>query len=863
MLTARRLALLALLCTSALACNGGGSGDGTETGDESGDTGEPLGDPELFPGLRGEVEILIDDRGIPHIYAQNDRDLFYAAGYQMATDRLFQMDLMRRRAFGRGAEVLGEVKVDEDKLSRLFNFKRWGTLDAARFLKDSPADYALFSAWVAGVNARIDEIKAGSQPLPYGFGLNEANFEPERWDNVDPFIIAKMISFGNSNTLEFEFLASVVKKIAPAAYASIQILRPGVPTFTMPAEDRPATGVAPLQQPGGEPLAELQAAAAAALPADAAASLHRMHAALQGFHVQGSNSWAVDGRLTDNGMPLIANDPHQPLQSPSVMYAQHLNSADGGGDFDAAGFGFAGAPGVQLGHNRDLHWTATTGFADCMDLYSVGGDDKAIVIGNKSAPITVRREEIKVKGGNATVLEVKDVDGFGVLLGDALPFPEALVVDAGRHVLVNWTGFRATNEAQAFLSMSRATTLDEWELAVDKMEVGTFNWLAADKTGISYHVHTLVPDRGDPSARPMPFTVVDGDDPAYLWTGQSLPASKLPQSRAEQTGYIVTANNDPFGFTADGDVENDPWYYGAFYDPGYRAARIEKRIKELSGEGKLDVAAMQALQTDTHSGVADQLLPVLAEAYATVPSDVELTPYRDRPDLDTLVKLLTVEWGRSMQQEEAGALAFHVFAHYLATQVYSDDLILAFGPVIEASPISALKFTALAATGQFPDGDKVMQGGRNALVLEALDQTSQWLSAEFESVNPGGYTWGERHGTGFRNGFGGKLDGGWVATHGGEDTVNVSSTVFYTPMTTDVVDPFESHDGAVFRVVTRFLEDGTPEAMINFPRGNSGNPDDPHFADTVEDWRDGVYKKYPYARAEVDAAMTRKIVLKP
>jgi len=254
---------------------------------------------------------------------------------------------------------------------------------------------------------------------------------------------------------------------------------------------------------------------------------------------------------------------------------------------------------------------------------------------------------------------------------------------------------------------------------------------------------------------------------------------------------------------------------------------------------------------------------VLAEAYATVPSDVELTPYRDRPDLDTLVKLMTVEWGRSMQQEEAGALAFHVFAHFLATQIYQDDLILAFGPVIEASPISALKFTALAATGQYPAGDEVMQGGRNALVLEALDQTSQWLTAQFESVNPGNYSWGERHGTGFRNGFGGQLDGGWVATHGGEDTVNVSSTVFYEPNSTNVVNPFESNDGAVFRVVTRFLEDGTPEATINFPRGNSGDPSGPHFDDTVEDWRGGVYKKYPFARADVDAVMTRKIVLKP
>jgi len=864
MLTARRLALLALLCASPLACGGRGGGSGDESsGGTVGDTGDELGDPEVFPGLRGEVEILIDDRGIPHIYAQNDRDLFHAAGYQMATDRLFQMDLMRRRAFGRSAEVLGDLKVDEDKLSRLFNFKRWGALDAARLLEESPADYALFSAWVAGVNKRIDEIKAGSQPLPYGFGVNEANFEPERWDNVDPFIIAKMISFGNSNTLEYEFLASVVKRIAPGAFASIQLLRPGMPTFTMPAEDRPASGVQPLQRPDAEPLAKLKEAAAAALPADGAAALHRMHAAMAGFRVLGSNSWAIDGRHTDNGMPLIANDPHQPLQSPSVMYAQHLNSADGGGAFDAAGFGFAGAPGVQLGHNRNLHWAATTGFADCMDLFSVGGDDKAVLIGGKSAPITVRSEEIKVKGAPSTVLEVNDVDGFGVLLGDALPFPEALVVDAGRRVLINWTGFRATNEAAAFLGMSRATNLDEWELAVDKMEVGTFNWLAADKDGISYHLHTLIPDRGDPSARPMPYTVVDGDDPAYLWSGQSLPASKLPQSRAEQTGYIVTANNDPFGFTADGDVENDPWYYGAFYDPGYRAARIEKQIKEMSGKGKLGVVDMQTIQTDTYSGVADQLLPVLAEAYAQVPTDDDLAPYRDRPDLDTLIKLMTVEWSRSMQQEEAGALAFHVFAHYLATQIYQDDLILAFGPVIEASPITALKFTALAATGQYPDGDAVMQGGRDLLVLAALDQTAQWLAAEFEGVNPGNYTWGERHGTGFRNGFGGQLDGGWVATHGGEDTVNVSSTVFYAPMTTEVVNPFESNDGAVFRVVTRFLADGTPEAMINFPRGNSGDPADPHFADTVEDWREGVYKKYPFVRAEVDAALTKKIVLKP
>lgn len=862
---ARLVALLALF--APLACGGGSAGTDTDadTGEDTGTTGEPLGDPEVFPGLHGEVEILIDKRGIPHIYAANDRDLFYAAGYQIATDRLFQMDLLRRRAHGRGAEVLGASKVDEDKISRLFNFKRWGALDRERLKTEAPADYALFSAWVAGVNKRIDEIAAGDAPLPYGFGTSEAGYTPERWDNGDPFVIAKMLMFGNSNTLEYEFLASVVGRVAPATLASIQLLRPGMPTFTVPPEDRPGTmsGAVRPEARGPEALRALQEQAAEHVPPDAAASLQRMHKALAAFHVLGSNNWAVDGRFTDNGKPLIANDPHQPLESPNVMYAQHLNSVDRGGTIDAAGFGFTGAPGVHLGHNQRVQWAATTGFADCMDLLSVTVKDGTINAGGKTVPITKRSEEIKVKGGPAVTLTVEDVDGYGVLLGDALPFPEAVVVDAGRHVLVNWTGFRATNEAAAFLAMGRAASVSEWEQAVEKMEVGTFNWLGADKDGISYHLSTLVPDRGDPSLRPMPYVVVDGDDRKNYWDGHYLGADKLPRSHAEETGFIVTANNDPFGFTADGDVHNDPWYYGAFFDPGYRAARIEKRLKALTGAGKVTAADMQGIQTDTHSGLADQLLPVLAEVFARVPSDDALMNFRDRPDLQTLVKLMTIDWDRSMQQDQAGALAFHAFAHFLATQVYEDDLPIVFNPIMDASAITALKITALAVTGAYPNAEGVLDPGRDVLVMSALSDTAAWLSDQFGAVNPSGYTWGERHGTGFRNGFGGKLDGGWVATHGGEDTVNVSASRFYQPDSTAVVDRFESNDGPVFRVVTRFQDDGTPEAFVNFPRGNSGDPLSPHFADTLEDWRGGVYTKYPYSRDEVEAALEERRLIKP
>lgn len=861
-------ASLVLLATLSLSC--GTPPPGGEGG--TGDTGD-LGDVEVFPGLSAPVEIRIDTRGIPHVYGQTDLDVFHAAGYQLATDRLFQMDLLRRRAYGRGAEVHGPSKLEEDRISRIFNFARWGKADADRLKSESPGDFRLFVAWVAGVNRRIDEINAGSAPLPYGFGPGELDYMPERWDNHDPLVIGKMVSFGNSNVLEYEFLATVVSRFAPAVLDVIQLPKPGWATFTVPPEDRPsAAGGAPAGAGVTGLSGQATAAGAtgsaprAAMPANTAAELGRLHRALAGFRVLGSNNWSIDGRFTATGRPIIANDPHQPLDSPSVMYALHMNSADAGGRVDVAGFGFAGVPGVQLGHNRKVQWAATTGFADCMDLYEVrvAADETTIDIGGKTVPVSWRDEVIAVAGESPQTFRVGDVEGYGVLPRAALPLEETLVVQAGRTLLVNWTGFRATNEARAFLGMGRSQSIDEWEQAVEMIEVGTFNWMAADATGITYHLNTDVPDRGAPAGKPMPIKVVDGDDPAYVWSGAFLPGDKLPRSRAPQTGFIVTANNDPFGFTANGDLSDDPWYYGAYYDPGYRAGRIEQQLQELTARGDITGADIQKVQTDTHSLVAEQILPVLAEVFATVDSDDALAEFRGRPELAVLHTLMTQTWSRKMERDQAGALAFHAFAHFLTTRIFADDLSLVFTAILDASPVYALKFTALAVTGGYANASEVMQQGRAVAVMQALSDTAAWLTTEFGGVDPSRYRWGDRHGTGFRNSFGGALDGGWHPTDGGEDSINVSGSHFFAKDSTTVVrEQFESNDGPVFRVVTTFAADGTPEAVVNFPIGNSADPSSPHFKDTLPDWIEDKYGYYPFRRAEVEAATETVITLSP
>ena len=828
--------LLALLCLAFGGCDSGQAA--------------PLVEP-TFPGLTDNVEVVIDHRGIPHIYGATDADVIYASGYQVAADRLFQMDLIRRRALGRLAEVFGGDRRSDDETSRLFGFSRWGFEDAHRLLRDSPEDYALAVAWTAGVNARIDEVRRGAVPLPYGFGPSELDYQPEPWAVTDGFAIGKMLTFSNSNSLEREILATVLQRDFPVAFESTELIRPLFDAFTVPPEDRPAPLAGPL--PSGAPIAPRERIA----PAGLRDALATVHARLAPFHVLGSNNWAVAGRFTDNGRPLIANDPHQPLQSPSVMYMQHLNSLDRGGTFDVIGWSFAGTPGVQLGHNRHIHWAATTNFADVMDIWEVAVPSEGMVrIGTASEPVVQREEIIRIRAmgmpagvGTDYRYIVDEVPGRGVLLPrDIVPVP---VGRPGRLLMFQWTGFRATNEARCFLTIDRAENIDEAEHAVDLMEVGGFNFVAADANQISYRVHILLPDRGPPAGRPDPWKLLDGDDLSTFWTGTFLPADKLPHSHAPVQGWIATANNDPWGFTANGRTDDDPWYYGAFYSPGERGHRLEEELTRLSARGNVSVSDMQALQSDTHSPIADLLLPVLEAAHGRVATDAALTEFRGRADLDALVTRLTA-WDRRMERSSADAALFHGFMHFLAARVLGDDLDYIFDIALDASAIYVLKIVTLAMTGAFPRGDGVLQEGRDVLALRALSDAAEWLTMRFGGLEPTRYTWGDLHGTEFDNSFGGMLYGGWSPTDGGQDTVNVSETSFFN--SSGVRTRFDSHDGAVFRVVTSFADDGTPVAVANMPRGESGEPASPHFADELGDWLEDRYTPIAFRRAEVDAA---------
>lgn len=811
--------------------------------------GEGLG----FPGLSAPVDLVRDAEGVVHVYGATDADAFYGSGYAQARDRLFQMDLMRRQVLGRKAEVLGQGEVEGDRLLRTLRMGELGEANAKLARETTPESYALVEAWVAGVNARIQEVTSGEAPMPEGF--TELGYTPEPWRAADAFTVGKAIVFQNGNQLEYDLLATLIDRYQPGLLDKIPFFTPIEDSFIVP---HPTTREAPA--PGGELRAREPKPAARPdraplpYPEDAEARLADFVERMALVRPGASNNWAVSGAHTESGKSLLAGDPHQPLRSPSLMWMHQLNSADRGGSLDVIGWSFVGTPGISIGHNRRVAWTATTNYPDVTDIYDVELlPEGRLRFGGELLELDVREETILVKGGEPVTVRLEAVPGLGVLLPEGLsPLP---VTDLGRRLFFVWTGFSPTREASAFFDFDRAANLDDFDRAADSMELGSFNFVAATADATTYRSSPAVPVRQDPTAHP-PYLVLDGDAPETRWSTARLSGAELPRERSPARGFSSSANNDPFGFTADGDPTNDDYYFGSFFDPGTRAKRVELELERLVARGDVSLEDMKALQSDTHSRLADQLLPLLLDAWSRVDTDDALADFRDRPELEALVAVLEA-WDRHVERDRPGALAFEAFWAFYARAALADDMALFFNPVFDSSPMYVAKLVVLASRD--PESP-VLQEGRDTLLLTALADTASWLEGRWGSTSEG-YAWGDFHVTRFRSESTPSYDGGSVPSDGGEGTVNVSSARFLA--NGQPVETHSSGSGAIYRMVASFDDDGTPRAYYNFPRGNVGEPSSPYFDDRTSDWIEDRYTLLRFKTDDVAAGEVERVVLSP
>lgn len=795
-----------------------------------------------------DVEIVVDDYGIPHIFAKDDEDLFFAYGYQLATDRMLQLDLFRRFSQGRLAEVLGEDgpgsagddALTDDRFARIFNWKHWGKLDAELMKTDEPEHYALTGAWVAGINQRVAEIRSGAVPRPAGFGAEELDYLPEEWTTDDVYVIQKMVGFGLDQTIQFEVFVTFTKRFAPEVLEAIELFRPARPVFTMgPTTKAGQAG----SHPKAAPLAPTHLPEMAKNPAWLRWGKARP---------LGSNNWAIDGRHTANGRPLLAGDPHLGYDFSGITYGVHLSSTEGTGTFNATGFSFVGAPGIFAGHNDKVAWTETSSFADVMDMWSVEKKDGKFRIGDELIEPVLREEVIQVKGGEPDVITVADVPGHGVIMPSSLVGSPIPIAGAGREVMIGWTGFQA-RPARFFRELNRVQSVDEFDEAVKRLPEMSYNFVAADASGIAYRVGIEVPKRAPVSEGREPFWTMNGDDPTSFWPGERLDQDLLPHSRGGERGFVVTANNDPFGFTANGRVDDDPFYYGALFVPGWRAARIEDEVKRLVSEKPkgVELADMEKLQMDSRDNLADDLLPVLFDVWKASATDASLADLRERPELATLVTALE-GWDRRLTRDSSAAVIFHAFSHLVAKRAIEDDLSpLLFQIVMNSAPMYLLKVGMLAVRGDYPNGDAVLQEGRDRVLLLALADTADFLKERFGSVEPSGYRYSDVRFSSMEHAYGRGIPLGKTPSDGGEASVNVAQSTFLTDG--KVAKEWISHWGPIERQVFEFDADGTPRARYNTALGNSSDPASPFHEHALKDWVDGNYRDMPFRREDVEA----------
>ncbi len=767
-------------------------------------------------GLEAPVEILTDCWGIAHIYAENQRDLFFAQGFNAARDRLFQLEIWRRRVLGRMAEIQGPKALKRDIGARLLSFR--GDLEN-EYAYYHPDGKTIITSFVDGVNAYIRQALEDPDTLPLEFRL--LGITPEPWT---PEIVLGRIG-GIFHNLETEVLiARALKTMSPGTIRMLLHLHPGQPEVKVP------DGVELDAIPDDVLMYYLAAREAVEFspedivnPTDRAPQTQTDGAGnssgLNKSRDEGSNNWVISGVKTLSRQPFMVNDPHRLIKAPSLRYWVHLVAPG----WNVIGGGEPHLPGVSIGHNQYGAWGLTIFPTDCEDLYvyrTNPDNSNQYWYQDGWEEMSVVRETIPLKDQADAEVELKYTRHGPVLAEDrerryAFGLRAAWLDIGGAPYL-------------ASLRMDQAKTWQEFRDACAYSHAPSLNMVWADLAGnIGWQAVGFVPRRPNWSG----LAPVPGDG-RFEWDGY-LPVHDLPHRVNPTEGFIATANQEnlPPGY-------KERISYN-WIEP-FRYARI---VEVLSAGKQLTAHDMMQLQNDEYSIPARELVPLLENP--------------DLPDSDdTLVQTafeLLRNWDFVLDKASVGAGIYaawqrQLWAAFLEIHV-PEELRESFANIVIAPLIQNL----LAPDGNFGPNPTI---GRDRFVRESFTAAVQDLTARF-GPSPDKWTYGriDYHSFTIRHMLGNavnaelraQLEVGPFPRGGDSFTVNNTG------------NDDEQTVGASFRLVAD-LSDWDRCLGVNTP-GQAGDPANEHYRDLSGLWSDGKYFSLLYSHDKIAAVSERKTVL--
>jgi len=739
-------------------------------------------------GLKGKVEIHFDDQMIPHIFADNEQDLYFAQGYITAKDRLWQMDFQTRFAAGRLSEVVGPKAIELDRYQRRMGMS-FGAENMIEVVMKDPEINAIMNAYSAGVNAYIHSLKPSEYPIEFKL----LNYEPEDWKPVNSALLLKLMSAtlaGGSN--EF-YMNNILQKYGPEITKD---LFPDYPFREDPIiPDGTKWDFDPVNVPKMPSLGETTTAL----------NINTKEKE-EGI---GSNNWAVSGKKSASGYPLLANDPHLDLTLPSIWYQIQL----AGTGVNACGVSIPGSPGIIIGFNKDVAWGVTNVGSDVLDWYNIKFKDaskKEYWFDNKWLPVKERIENIKISDGQTltdTVLYTHH--GPVVYTSEQRPdnFSKANNIPTG-HAL-KWVAHIGSNDIRTFIALNKAKNYTDYRKALTYYYAPAQNFVFASfENDIAITPNGYFPLKWNGQGK----FLLDGTNPSNDWSGR-IPAEHNPTVKNPERNFVSSANQFPSD-------QSYPYYLNWEYSGYERSHRINKRLSVMT---QANVDSLQNLQNDNYSILAENILSTLVSLV-----DTEKLNASEREGFNIISK-----WNKFFDADEIGASIFELWHKNLGIQIWQDDFGDPKTPMRYPSRDRNVQLLLNEPNALWWDNVKTAKKEtRTDLVNASFKFAIDSLQRKFGPID-NDWAWANLKKTHVPHlakvaGFGSKF----LYNGGSKTSVNATS----------------ESNGPSWRMIVAIGKE--VKAYGVFPGGESGNPGSHYYDDMIDTWSEGKLNELVYLKGK-------------
>jgi penicillin amidase len=733
-----------------------------------------------IPGLKGNSNVYLDERLVPHVVADNDEDAYFIQGYLHAKFRLWQMEFSTHAAAGRISEIIGEKAIQFDREQR-----RIGMVYAAEnMLREMEANEftsMMVRQYTAGINAYISALSKSGLPVEYKL----LGYEPEQWNHLKTALfikqMTKTLAFATDDlaftSLRKVFTDEQMNVLFPQLQDSLE---PVIPKGTK------------FEKPIAEPKTPANADSAYLQHADSLMSMVKQD---QPSRDNGSNNWAVSGKKTKSGAPILCNDPHLDLTLPAIWFEMQMTT----NTMNAYGVSFPGIPGIVIGFNDSIAFGFTNAGRDMRDFYELKFKDnskKQYWFNNEWKDAVTEIEEIKVKG-KPSVFDTVAYTVFGPVTYDE-SFSSHLTY--GKYIASRWKAHDPSNELLMWYYLDRAKNYNDYLNAIQYFTVPSQNMVFATKNGdIALRQQGLFPLRWNKQG----LYVMPGYDSSYMWQGM-IPASATPGSYNPERGFVSSANQRP----VDG---NYPYFIPGGYDV-YRGLQINRRLNAMNN---ITVDDMKQLQYDDYNAFAEVAVKLMKK-------------YTDVNDLNGEEKRfyeMVVNWNLHNDTRSKAAAVFQQWFDEFETAVWKDEFTKK-DSIIDAWPYDYTLVDAINKDSAFAFIDNIQTPEKetvNELFTASLKKVVPAL-VKLEQENK--LEWAVYKNTTIyhllRNAMMPFARTG-LAIGGGRNIINATQ---------------HSH-GPSWRMIVHLIDE--TEAWVVYPGGQSGNPGSKYYDQFVDTWAQGKY----------------------